>query len=242
MKLISADWSAPDNIRAVTTTRLGGVSVGPYAELNLGDHVDDASDAVVKNRRLLAQELGLLKQPQWLNQVHGTRVIKASAAGEIEQADACWSDDAGQSCIVMTADCLPVFFTDLKGTRVAVAHAGWRGLADGILENTLSVFPDPSEVIAWLGPAIGQQAFEVGGEVREQFCDLHTASIEAFIPSMNPGKWLANIYQLAKFRLNRAGVSEIGGGSYCTVSQSELFYSYRREGVTGRMASIIWIG
>lgn len=242
MKLISADWSVPDNIRAITTTRLGGVSVGPYAEFNLGDHVDDASDAVVKNRRLLAQELGLLKQPQWLNQVHGTRVIKASAVGEIEQADACWSDEAGQSCIVMTADCLPVFFTDLKGTRVAVAHAGWRGLADGILENTLSVFPDSSEVIAWLGPAIGQQAFEVGGEVREQFCDLHAASIEAFIPSMNPGKWLADIYQLAKFRLHRAGVSEVGGGGYCTVSQSELFYSYRREGVTGRMASIIWIG
>ncbi|WP_290704222.1 peptidoglycan editing factor PgeF [Amphritea sp.] len=241
MKLISADWSAADNIRAVTTTRLGGTSLGPYAGLNLGDHVDDAPDAVIKNRRLLVQKLGLLKQPQWLNQVHGTTVIKASDAGTVEQADACWSDETGQACIVMTADCLPVFFTDLKGTRVAVAHAGWRGLADGVLEQTLSVFSDPSAVIAWMGPAIGQQAFEVGGEVREQFCDLLEASVEAFIPSMNQGKWLADIYQLARLRLNRAGVPEIGGGNYCTASQPELFYSYRREGVTGRMASVIWI-
>lgn len=241
MKLISADWSAPANIRAVTTTRLGGYSVGPYAGLNLGDHVDDAPDTVIKNRQLLIQQLGLLKQPQWLNQVHGIEAVKASGEGIVEQADACWSDETGQPCIVMTADCLPVFFTDQKGSRVAVAHAGWRGLADGVLEQTLSVFPEPSEVLTWMGPAIGQQAFEVGAEVREQFCDLLDASVGAFLPSENQGKWLADIYQLARLRLKRAGVLEVGGGHYCTSSQADLFYSYRREGITGRMASVIWI-
>ena len=241
MKLIAADWSAPKNIRAITTTRLGGYSVGPYAGLNLGDHVDDAPESVIKNRRQLVQELDLIKPPQWLNQVHGTEVIKAVGDGKTKQADACWTDEKDQSCIVMTADCLPVFYTDQQGSRVAVAHAGWRGLADGVLEQTLKVFSDPSKVIVWLGPAIGQQAFEVGGEVREQFCDLLAESAAAFVPSVNQDKWLADIYQLARLRLNRAGVSKISGGSHCTATQSELFYSYRRDGVTGRMASVIWI-
>ncbi|BBB27718.1 peptidoglycan editing factor PgeF [Amphritea japonica] len=241
MKLIAADWSAPENIHAVTTTRQGGHSLGPYAGLNLGDHVDDFPASVIKNRRQLVQELDLIKQPQWLSQVHGTEVIKASDDGKVIQADACWSDAAGQPCIVMTADCLPVFFTDQQGSRVAVAHAGWRGLVDGVLEQTLSVFPDPSKVIVWMGPAIGQPAFEVGGEVRERFCDLHDTSAEAFAPSANPGKWLADIYMLARLRLNRRGVSQVSGGNYCTFTQSELFYSYRRDGITGRMASVIWI-
>lgn len=241
MKLINADWPAPAHVRALTTTRLGGVSRAPYDSLNLGDHVADDAEPVARNRQRLIEQLGLSKQPQWLTQVHGIELVKACDDGIAEQADACWSNDVGQACIIMTADCLPVFFTDRSGTKVAVAHAGWRGLADGVLEQTLSVFSEPGEVLVWLGPAIGPEAFEVGHEVRQQFCAYLPESEIAFKPSVNPGKWLADIYQLARLRLNRAGVTEIYGGEYCTYQQSELFYSYRRDGVTGRMASIIWI-
>ncbi|MDO6563622.1 peptidoglycan editing factor PgeF [Amphritea sp. 1_MG-2023] len=238
--MISADWSAPSHVQAFTTTRLGGCSEGAYQSLNLGDHVGDLSARVAANRERLCQQHQWLKTPQWLSQVHGTTVLKASEQGVVE-ADACWTDAIGQPCIVMTADCLPVFFTDRAGSRVAIAHAGWRGLVDGVLEQTLSVFSDPADVQVWLGPAIGPQAFEVGDDVRERFCDVDAASHAAFIAAKAPHKWLANIYQLARLRLNAAGVQEVTGGNYCTFSQSELFYSYRREGVTGRMASMIWI-
>ena len=241
MKLISADWPAPDHIGAIVTTRQGGVSEAPYAGLNLGDHVGDSAEKVLENRQLLMNELGLVKPPQWLTQVHGTDAIKACDNGRITEADACWSDTAGQACIVMTADCLPVFFTDSAGSKVAVAHAGWRGLADGVLEQTLAVFENPADVIVWFGPAIGPEAFEVGDEVKQQFCNHLTESQQAFKPSANSGKWLADIYLLARLRLLKAGVSSISGGEYCTYSQSEKFFSYRRDGITGRMASIIWI-
>jgi len=241
VKLINASWTVPDHIKAVVTTRDGGVSTGPYQSLNLGDHVEDSPDAVSANRHRLCEHLGLIKKPQWLTQIHGTELVKACDDGIAERADACWTDEVGQACIVMTADCLPVFFTDRTGSRVAVAHAGWRGLADGVLEQTLSVFHDPSEVVVWFGPAIGPQAFEVGEEVRQQFCEFIPESELAFQSSDNAGKWLADIYQLARLRLNRAGVSEIFGEDYCTFTQSDLFFSYRRDGVTGRMASIIWI-
>lgn len=240
MTLISADWSAPPHIRALTTTRLGGCSEGVYRSLNLGEHVGDAPERVAANRELLRQQLQWQKKPQWLSQVHGTGVVKASDAGVVE-ADACWTDEVGLPCVVMTADCLPVFFTDTKGSRVAVAHAGWRGLVDGVLEQTLTVFPDPADVLVWLGPAIGPKAFEVGDEVRSQFCDVIAASNRAFVATATPHKWLADLYQLARLRLNAAGVQQIMGGQYCTFSQPEQFFSYRREGVTGRMASIIWI-
>jgi len=241
---LNACWNAPSNVHALTTTRVGGVSTGPYAGLNLGDHVDDLPEAVAHNRQQLIADLGLPKAPQWLQQVHGIDVVAAQADDQVRQADACWSDQSGQACIVMTADCLPVFFADTAGSKVAVAHAGWRGLADGVLEATLRVFDDPTQVICWLGPAIGPDAFEVGGEVRQQFCEQLPASEQAFVAV--PGKaaedkWLADIYQLARLRLQRAGVREITGGEACTFSDPERFYSYRRDGVTGRMASIIWL-
>lgn len=241
MKLIAADWAAPDNIRAVVTTRIGGESAGPYSGLNLGDHVGDDPAVVAANRQLLIETLGLAQAPQWLSQVHGTHVIEAKDDLSVPEADACWSEEPGQPCVVMTADCLPVFFCDRQGKKVAVAHAGWRGLADGILEQTLSVFPDPGSVLAWFGPAIGPDAFEVGGEVREQFYHELPESVQAFKPSPNQGKWLADIYLLARLRLQRAGVTGISGGDLCTFSDPDRFYSYRRDGVTGRMASIIWI-
>lgn len=241
MKLITADWCAPDHISAFTTTRLGGCSEGVYSSFNLGDHVGDAPERVAANRLALSARCAFTEQPQWLAQVHGIQLVKARNDGLVVEADACWTDEVGQPCVVMTADCLPVFLTNKQGDRVAVAHAGWRGLVDGVLEQALSVFPDPSEVLVWFGPAIGPLAFEVGDEVRAQFCAIVETSADAFVPSSNPGKWMADIYQLARLRLNRAGVRCISGGDCCTFSQSELFYSYRREGVTGRMASVIWI-
>lgn len=241
MKLLCADWPAPARVRAFTSTRLGGVSQAPYDSLNLGLHVGDDPAAVITNRARVVQQLTAGGEPQWLDQVHGTDVIEASANGEVVTADACWSDQRGQACAIMTADCLPVLFTDRQGTRVAAAHAGWRGLADGILENTLRCFPHPEAVLVWFGPAIGPTAFEVGDEVRQQFCAQLGAAEQAFVPSHNAGKWLANIYQLARLRLNAAGVTDVYGGDHCTFTQSDLFFSYRREGVTGRMASLIWI-
>ena len=244
MQPIIADWDAPNNVHALTTTRVGGVSEAPYAGLNLGDHVSDDPAAVAQNRQQLIDALGLKQSPQWLQQVHGITVVKAQADGCVPEADACWSDQPGQACIVMTADCLPVFFTDKQGNCVAVAHAGWRGLADGVLEATLACFDDPAQVICWLGPAIGPDAFEVGGEVRAQFCAHLPESEQAFKPVVGKtaeDKWLADIYQLARLRLNAAGVTRISGGEHCTYSDAKQFYSYRRDGVTGRMASVIWL-
>jgi len=239
MELIQADWQVPGKVRAITTTRSGGNSKTPFDSLNLGDHVDDDPGAVAENRQQLINELKLTQQPQWLQQVHGTVVVKADDQGSVPVADACWSDQPGQACIVMTADCLPVFFSD--GNRVAVAHAGWRGLADGVLEKTLDVFPQAAAVHCWLGPAIGPKAFEVGGEVREQFCQQQADAEQAFVPSTAEGKWLADIYQLARLRLQRAGVQHISGGDHCTFTDEQRFFSYRRDGQTGRMASVIWL-
>ncbi|MGB0467579.1 MAG: peptidoglycan editing factor PgeF [Pontibacterium sp.] len=242
MKLIQADWPAPANVHALVTTRQGGVSEAPYESLNLGDHVGDEVTRVQENRLRLKQQLGLSQPAQWLSQVHGTVCVEAQPNKRVLEADACWSDQPGQACVVMTADCLPVFFTDRQGSKVAVAHAGWRGLADGVLEKTLQQFSDPSQVLCWLGPAIGPQAFEVGGEVRSRFCDLLPESAQAFIlADAEQDKWLADIYQLATLRLRAAGVANITGGAYCTYRQYELFFSYRREAVTGRMASVIWL-
>lgn len=242
MKIIEADWPAPAHIRALTTTRQGGVSAAPFDSLNLGDHVDDCPAAVAQNRQRLLAANGLTAPPQWLQQVHGTDVVEARPDGIIRTADACWSDLPGQGCIVMTADCLPVCFTDRSGSRVATAHAGWRGLCEGVLENTLAVFDDPAQVMVWLGPAIGLDAFEVGGEVREQFCARQPQAEAAFRPVIGSAdKWLADIYLLARLRLQAAGVSSIHGGGFCTVSDAARFFSYRRAPRTGRMATLIWI-
>lgn len=242
MKLIRASWPVKPSIHALTTTRLDGVSEAPFAGLNFAFHVGDDPAHVEQNRQILQKALGLKKPAQWLEQVHGCGVVKAAADDCPMAADACWSDEPGLACAIMTADCLPVLFCDRAGSRVAAAHAGWRGLAGGVLENTLAVFDDPAEVQVWLGPAIGPLAFEVGDDVFLAFCEEQPLASDAFVRSpTNPDKWLADIYQLARIRLNAAGVTDIYGGDFCTFTDSEYFYSYRRDGQTGRMVSLIWI-
>lgn len=236
---LSADWPAPQWVKTCVTTRQLGSSQGPWKGFNLGDHVGDDPVHVAANRAELQRELGC--QPAWLEQTHGTDVVRADPA-VIAQADAAWTDQPGVACTIMTADCLPVLFCDRAGTRVAAAHAGWRGLLAGILENTLKALAvDPSQVLVWLGPAIGPQAFEVGGEVREAFIRLDARAESAFVPSARPGHYLADIYQLARQRLRAAGVQTISGGDQCTVSNPPRYYSYRRDGQTGRMASLVWL-
>lgn len=243
MRLIRANWDAPAQIHALTTTRQGGHSVAPYDGLNVGDHVEDIPESVSANRQLLMQATGLSKTPQWLQQVHGIDVVEARDDALVRTADACFSTVPEQGCIVMTADCLPVLFTNSRGTKVAAAHAGWRGLAGGVLEETLKVFDCKDEILAWLGPAIGPLAFEVGGEVKKAFVDQHAQAEEAFriSPTHPQDRFLADIYQLARIRLAAAGVTRVSGGDHCTFSETENFFSYRRDGVTGRMASLIWI-
>lgn len=240
MQIIKPDWPAPAAVQALVTTRAGGVSLPPYDSLNLGDHVGDDPVAVVLNRQRLRALLPA--EPRWLKQVHGTVVAKADMIVEPVEADAAVSFTAGMVCAVLTADCLPVLFCDRQGTRVAAAHAGWRGLAAGVLEAAAAAMQCPSsDILAWLGPAIGPQAFEVGEEVREAFVRDLPAAARAFTPRQS-GKWLADIYELARLRLARAGVREVYGGGLCTYSDSERFYSYRREKATGRMAALVWLG
>ena len=237
--IIRPDWPAPPNVRAVSTTRVGGVSEGRWASLNLGDHVDDRPECVAENRQRLADALGFSKEPNWLRQVHGSRV---RLPGEtLDCADACVEDRPGHICAVMTADCLPVLFCNRSGTRVAAAHAGWRGLAGGILEATVSALEEPpKELMAWLGPAIGPDVFEVGDEVRHVFTDGALAATVRF-RTHGAGHWLADLYGLARDRLADLGIGYIGGGDRCTYSESDVFFSYRRDGITGRMASLIWL-
>ncbi|UVL55602.1 peptidoglycan editing factor PgeF [Pseudomonas sp. B21-035] len=236
--LLFPDWPAPARVRACVTTRSGGVSLPPYESFNLGDHVGDAPAAVAENRRRLTTEFGI--QPAWLKQVHGVVVAKADPE-VIAEADASYSDTPGIACTVMTADCLPVLFCDRAGTRVAAAHAGWRGLANGVLEATLERLAlPPEEVLVWLGPAIGPQAFEVGLEVRDAFTTVHPETAQAFVPGAQPGKLMADIYQLARLRLAARGVNAVYGGGLCTVSDPR-FYSYRRTPQGGRFASLVWL-
>ncbi len=242
MNLIWADWPAPPTIKALCTTREGGVSSAPFDQLNLGDHVGDDPQAVIENRQLLLNKVALVKPAQWLKQVHGVDVVTARSDQQIRQADACYTSESGVACVIMTADCLPVLFTNRSGSKVAAAHAGWRGLADGVLEQTLLQFDDPSEVMVWMGPAIGPEVFEVGQEVYDRFVDDLAPSRDAFKPSpLHKERWMADIYQLARLRLNRAGVCQIYGGGLCTYTDSDQFFSYRRQAQTGRMASLIWI-
>lgn len=242
MNLIWADWPAPPNIKALCTTRQGGVSSAPFDQLNLGDHVGDDPQAVLDNRQSLLNSLSLVKPAQWLKQVHGVEVVEAYSDQQIREADACYTTEPGVACVIMTADCLPVLFTNRSGSKVAAAHAGWRGLAEGVLEQTLSQFDDPSEVMVWMGPAIGPDAFEVGQEVYDRFVDDLAQSPDAFKPSPSHNeRWMADIYRLARLRLNRAGVRQIFGGGLCTYTDSERFFSYRRQAQTGRMASLIWM-
>ncbi|QRM19608.1 peptidoglycan editing factor PgeF [Dechloromonas sp. TW-R-39-2] len=233
------DWPAPVNVRALQTTRLGGVSETPWLTLNLGDHVGDAPAHVAANRVILRNCLPA--EPLWLRQVHGITAVDADFGANLPEADAAYARLPGHVCAVMTADCLPVLFCDKAGTVVAAAHAGWRGLLGGVLENTLAKMAvPPAEILTWFGPAIGPDCFEVGDEVRAAFV-LHDAEAAQAFKVSSPGKWLADIYLLARLRLHAAGVLSISGGNLCTVSDAQQFFSYRRDGVTGRMASLIWL-
>lgn len=236
---ITPDWPAPANVRALQTTRKGGGSSSPYDSFNLGSHVGDNPMAVSRNRMLLAPLLP--SEPVWLNQLHGVSVADAGHAGCLPQADASVTTHKGAVCVVMTADCLPVLLCDEKGSVVGAAHAGWRGLCDGVIEATVHEMRVPaSTLMAWLGPAIGPGAFEVGDEVRSAFMLQQPHAAEAFVAAAE-GKWLADLYQLARLRLNALGITRVYGGEFCTYSDSERFYSYRRDGVTGRMGTFIWL-
>ena len=238
------DWPVPANVGIAMTNRHGGVSVYPYDSLNLGLHVGDAEQQVMANRELLCKQLALTAKPVWLEQVHGTHVLNLDTlslvlAVDIPIADASYSRTASQVCAVMTADCLPVLLCNQAGTEVAAAHAGWRGLCDGVIEATAAQFSSPmDELIAYLGPAIGPQKFEVGVEVKHAFCGLHPQAAACFIPSGD--KYLADIIGLAKLRLSLLGIKHIYSADICTVSDIDYF-SYRRDKVTGRMASLIWL-
>ncbi|UQI30372.1 peptidoglycan editing factor PgeF [Pseudomonas bijieensis] len=232
------DWPAPARVKACVTTRGGGASLAPFDSLNLGDHVGDDPTAVAENRRRLTDQFAIT--PAWLQQVHGIAVVEADPT-QVATADASWTDTPGIACAAMTADCLPVLFCNRAGTRVAAAHAGWRGLANGVLEATLDSLAVPAdEILAWLGPAIGPQAFEVGPEVREAFIAQLPLASQAFAASPNAGKFLADIYQLARLRLAARGVTAVYGGGLCTVTDPR-FFSYRRNPRTGRFASLVWI-
>lgn len=236
---ITPDWPAPARVRSLVTTRAGGVSVGPYASLNLGTHVGDDAKAVAANRARLL--LHVPSSPRWLEQVHGVAVVDASVVTGVPVADAAFTRQPGVVCAVMTADCLPVLLCDEAGSVVAVAHAGWRGLHAGVIEATIAAMGvAPSSLMAWLGPAIGPTAFEVGDEVRAAFVGVASEDAAAFQAHAG-GKWLADLYALARARLARAGVLKVTGGEYCTYREPEKFFSYRRDGVTGRMASLIWL-
>lgn len=236
---LAADWPAPAGVRTCITTRQGGVSQSPWSGLNLGTHVGDDPAAVASNRRQLVKGLGCA--PAWLEQTHSVTVVPADPA-RVLSADASWTDQPNVACTIMTADCLPVLFCDRAGTRVAAAHAGWRGLAGGVLENTVAAMAQPaSQLMAWLGPAIGPRSFEVGAEVRQAFIEADPVALQAFAPSARPGHFMADIYRLARQRLEAVGVTAVYGGGLCTVSEPERFYSYRRDGQTGRFASLIWL-
>jgi YfiH family protein len=235
------DWRAPPRVRAFVTTRAGGVSEGEYASMNLGLSSGDSSENVARNRAIVRALLP--SDPVWLAQVHGPGVaeLDAAAPGERPRADSAVTATPGKVAVVLTADCMPVFFTDRSGSRVAVAHAGWRGLAAGVLENTArAIAEQPAEVVAWMGPAIGPAAFEVGPEVRAAFIAADARADEAF-RQHKPGKYMADLYRLARMRLARVGVTEVSGGGRCTWSEPESFFSYRREQKSGRMGAFIWI-
>ena len=242
MTALYPNWQAPNNVKALMTTRAGGVSLAPFDSFNLGDHVGDALSAVRKNRDLLVKQFGLPQSPLFLTQTHSTRVLSLPYAGDDFNADAAYTNQPNQVCLVMTADCLPVLFSSTKGDEVAAAHAGWRGLCDGVLEETVAKFQcPPDEIIAWFGAAIGATAFQVGREVVEQFIAQDPQAESAFIVDPNAeGKYLGNLYQIATQRLNALGIHQIYGGEHCTYREQSQFFSYRRDGKTGRMASLIW--
>lgn len=240
LDLIVPDWPAPRGVHALVTTRQGGSSGGPWASLNLAAHVGDDAAAVAENRARL--RACLPSEPPWLTQVHGVRCVDAATATADVEADASFTRVRGVVCAVLTADCLPLLLCDENASVVAAVHAGWRGLADGVIEASVATMKVPGErLLAWLGPAIGPQNFEVGVEVRAAFL-AHDATAAAAFTAVSEGKWLCDIYHLARQRLAALGVHRVSGGEdFCTVRDGERFYSFRRDNVTGRMASCIWL-
>ncbi|PWG62619.1 peptidoglycan editing factor PgeF [Sediminicurvatus halobius] len=240
--LLLPDWPRPPGVCALATTRAGGVSKPPFDTLNLGTRAGDDPSAVAANRGRLRHLAALPAVPSWLAQVHGRRVVHADEVmPDVTEADAVWSDRPGAVCAVLVADCLPVLLADRDGRCVAAAHAGWRGLAGGVLEATVAALPvGPGALVAWLGPCIGPDAFEVGVEVREAFLDGDSGATGCFRPSP-AGRWLADLGGLARRRLAGAGVAAIHGGGLCTYSDPARFFSYRRDGRTGRMAALVWM-
>lgn len=238
-RLIRPDWPAPAGVAALVTTRHGGASKAPWDSYNLGDHVGDEPQAVAANRMILRQHLP--SDPVWLRQIHGVDCVDAARVKSGTEADASFTRQRGPVCAIITADCLPVLLCDRGATVVGAAHAGWRGLAAGVIEATVQAMDMPAEnLMAWLGPAIGPQAFEVGAEVRACFIDHDPRAVGAFSPNAG-GRWLCDIYQLARLRLRALGLENIFGGGFCTVNDSKQFFSYRRDGVSGRMANCIWL-
>lgn len=239
--MIYPDWPAPATVHTLSTTRSGGYSRAPWDSFNLAMHVGDNGSTVTRNRERLQRLAALPAEPLWLAQVHGNRVVNVATAGSSPAADASFSLLPGQVCAILTADCLPVLLCDRQGTRVAAAHAGWRGLSGGVLEATVAALEvPPDRLLVWLGPSIGPAAFEVGEEVRDVFVSSHATATTAFVARAQ-GRWLADLYTLARIRLQAAGVTAVYGGGCCTFSDPERFYSYRRDGQTGRMASLIWL-
>ena len=236
------DWNAPAAVHALVTTRIGGCSSAPYASMNLAAHVGDDPEAVAANRRRLRRgDLPLPADPLWLRQVHGSSVLSGEAYREGAEADACIARTPGLVCAVLSADCLPLLFCADDASVVGAAHAGWRGLAAGVIEACVAAMAiPPARLLVWLGPAIGALAYEVGDAVRDAFCDRAAAAQKAFVPDDN-GKWRCDLYLLARQRLAALGVNRVSGGEYCTFSDPRRFYSYRRDGATGRMASCIWL-
>lgn len=236
--LMIPDWPAPPHVHAIQTTRQGGFSEVPFRSLNLGAHVQDHPITVVKNRQLLNQFLP--SEPVWLNQVHGTNVIDAALSSCVQDADASFTTQSNVVCVTMTADCLPVLLCDKHGTVVASVHAGWRSLCDGVIEKTVQAMGvNSTDLLAWLGPAIGPNAFEVGAEVRLAFIERDANAALAFKPHHD--KWLGDLYLIATQRLNHVGVKAVYGGGECTYSAPERYFSFRRDGMTGRMATMIWL-
>jgi len=236
---IVPEWPAPICVKALITTRVGGFSGGRYASFNLGDHVGDEPLLVRQNRELLRNYLP--DEPKWLKQVHGTRVANADAPDTSAEADACITRNQNKPCAILSADCLPLLLCDARGSVVAAAHCGWRGLAAGIIEKTVSeMHAAPESLFAYFGPAISAKAYQVGAEVRDAFGHEDACTQQAFAARAR-GKWLADLYLLARTRLNRIGVKEIYGGNFCTYTDSLRFFSHRRDHTTGRMASLIWL-
>ncbi|HVS76175.1 MAG TPA: peptidoglycan editing factor PgeF [Steroidobacteraceae bacterium] len=241
--LIVPDWPAPGRIRAAFTLRTGGVSRPPFDSCNVGAHVGDEPGAVVENRARVRAALGLPAEPSWLEQVHGQRVADLDAPPSVASqgsADAAVTRTPGRICAIQVADCMPVLFAAADGSAVGAAHAGWRGLAGGVLEATLRAMNrPPGELLAWLGPAIGQAHFEVGEEVRAAFVGADAGAAAAFTVNER-GRWQCDLYALARRRLAASGVTSVHGGGWCTYADAARFFSYRRDGRCGRMAALIW--